>query len=145
MFFNRHRNQQLSNATDNYADIVKEDEDDIEEEENNPFLRPQHTLKIKQNSHLSVPEDDEALLLEPEPINKVFATISALEIDDEDLRQGRAEEEEEGEVNENTLKNMAMPIFEKEELARIHELQRDQDILMDNYPQKPTKLSALAC
>ena len=151
MFFNRHRNQQLSNATDNYADIVKEDEDDMEEEENNPFLRPQHTLEIEQNSHLSVPDEDEVSLLEPEPISEVFATIAALEIDDEDLRHGRAEEEEEGEVDENTLKNMSMPIFEKEELARIHELQRDmdlyqcRDILMDNYPQKPTKLSALAC
>ena len=74
--------------------------------------------------------------------------MSALEIDDQDIADGRVEGEEE-ELDDDVFKDIELPTFDDEQLQRIRDLQDDEtlreckDLLKENA-RLPTKLEALA-
>ena len=137
-FFMQNRNQQMSSATDrNIAD-------NEEEEEENPFFRPHHTIEtqLDSNDPNILPSTME------EPVEEIFESVAALEIDDDDLAEGRMEKEEEGELDDRFLEGMPLPIYEADDLERIRYLQDDEvlrqcrDYIGDDV-EIPDKLSVL--
>ena len=117
---------------------------DKEEEEENPFFRPHHTIKM----HLDSSNPDILPSTMEEPVKEIFESVAALEIDDDDLAEGRIEEEEEGELDDQFLEGMLLPNYEADDLERIQYLQDDKmlrqccDYIRDTV-ELPNKLSAL--
>ena len=70
--------------------------------------------------------------------------MSALELDDDDIAEGRVEE-----LDDNAFKDVELPVFDDDQLQRIRSMQDDetlkqcQDLLKENAIL-PSKLGALA-
>ena len=106
-FFVQTRKQTLSHAVDKLTSATDEVE---EEEEERGVISGGADSTITQ----IIGDVDEK-----GGIETIIASIAALELDDEDVREGREEEEEDGRVDDDLLAPIALPMFDDARLQEI--------------------------
>ena len=136
-FFLAKRHQQMSRAGDDEGK-----ETDTNDDENDDAFFPCHhelTHEIPEVESTSSSKFAE----------EGFLNVSALELDDSQIAEGRVDEREEEELDENVFGDVELPVFDHAQLQKIRGMQNDetlrkcQDLLKEDAVL-PTKLSAMA-
>ena len=113
-FFQRSCNQSLSTA----ADLPPPDEDE-EEEDDGLLFAPDHELEEPSKP---------SALLEPEVARDVYATVSAIDLNDEEMESGENEILEEDDLDDPFLEGVSLPTFNDERLEEVRRMQNDETL-----------------
>ena len=151
-FFQRHRRQNLSTAVSGIQEGVRKEEEEEEEEEENIFCQPDSEII----NIIGDGGDDGGPLAPPilgddaESAAEIYASVAAIGLDDDDMAEGRCEEEEDGELDEDIFSGVVLPSFSDERLSTVLQMQQDDAILDEcrhfllGTKEIPMKIEALA-
>ena len=136
----------MSSACDN-----KPVDDDDDEDGNEAFFPSHHELTSeKPDARLreAAPETSSSTSskLAEECLTNIL--VNALELDKEDIAEGRVEEEEEEELDDDAFKDVNFPLFDDDQLQWIQNMQDDEAVkqyldLLKEDAILPSKLGAL--